>query len=85
MPRVYLPLLPLPALAVVVAVAACTRSPGEETTRVIPPSAPYVAAVAPPEAPRPAPPAATLPPGAKAAVDAPTEDDVKEFERAVRK
>lgn len=82
MPRVYLPLLPLPALALVVAVAACTRSSSEETTRIIPPPAPYVAPVA--EAQRPAPEAATVA-RSSAAEQAPSEEDVKEFERGVGK
>jgi hypothetical protein len=85
MPRVYLPLLPLPALALVVAVAACTRSSSEETTRIIPPPAPYVAPVT--EAPRTAPPAAALAQGAKASAveERPSDEDVKEFERGVGK
>jgi len=42
MPRVYLPLLPLPVLALIVAFSACSRSRTEDAaTHVIPPATSY--------------------------------------------
>jgi hypothetical protein len=79
MPRVYLPLLPLPVLAVLVAISACTKAKSEEVSHVIPPAA--VAALTTAEKPA-APPEA----GPAAAKDAaPSAEEVKEFERPVRK
>lgn len=84
MPRVYLPLIPLPVLAVVVAVSACSKARTEETTRVIPPAQPYLAATVEAKVPEaPPPPEATS--SAPAPDDAPTALEVKEFERPVRK
>ena len=80
MPRVYLPLLPLPVLAVIVAFSACSKARTEEATHVIPPAAPYAAAAT---EVKPTPPAPA--PTASAASDAPSEAEVKEFERPVRK
>ncbi len=80
MPRVYLPLLPLPALAVVVAIAACTKAKTEEVSHVIPPPAP--AAMAPAE--KPAAPEAAAP-SAPPKDDPPSADEVKAFEKPVRK
>ena len=77
MPRLYLPLLPLPVLAALVAISACSKARTEEATHVIPPAAPYVAAAA--EVKPPPPPAAPV------VEEKPSEADVKEFERAVRK
>lgn len=75
MPRVYLPLLPLPVLALVVAFSACGSRPGEPATRVIPEAVALVPApaVAPPAPPPPA------------GEDAPSEEEVRAFERPVAK
>jgi hypothetical protein len=79
MPRVYLPLLPIPVLALIVAFSACSRTRSEEpVTHLIPPPAPYAA----PAAPTPAPIANAAP---LAADDAPTDEEVKAFERKVAK
>jgi hypothetical protein len=73
--RPWLALLPLPVLAVFVAVSACSGSRTEEpAVHVIPPAA----ALAP--APAPAPAAA-----APAAEDPPSEEEVRAFERPVPK
>jgi hypothetical protein len=77
MPRLYLPLLPLPALALLAAVS-CSRPRSEEpATRVVPPPAPY------------AEPAAREAAAAAAAPRPPEEpasaQEVKEFERPVAK
>lgn len=79
-----LTLLPLPVLAVLVVVSACSKTRSEETTHVIPPAAPYVAAPAPTP---PAPAAGTPGLGVRAVTedDLPSAEEVKEFERAVRK
>jgi hypothetical protein len=77
MPRVYLPLLPLPVLSVLVAVSACSKPRSEQVSHVIPPAAPYVAAAAVPTPPPP--------PPVAAADEAPTAEEVKAFERPVRK
>jgi hypothetical protein len=79
MNRVYLPLFPLPVLALIVAFSACSKARTEETTHVIPPA---VAAAPPEEAKVPAPPVAIA---ARGADDKPTAEDVKEFERKVSK
>lgn len=79
MPRVYLPLLPIPVLAAIVAFSACSRTRSEEpVTQVIPPPAPYAAPVANarPPTPLPAPPIAD---------DAPSDEEVKAFERRIAK
>ncbi len=81
MPRVYLPLLPLPVLAVLVAISACTRTKTDEVSHVIPP--PALAALATAE--RPAAPAQAAPSPAAPKDDAPSADEVKEFEKPVRK
>ncbi len=81
MPRVYLPLLPLPVLAVLVAVSACTRTKTEEVSHVIPP--PALAAMAPVE--KPAAPSAAVPAPAAPKDDAPSADEVREFEKRVPK
>jgi hypothetical protein len=80
MARVYLPLLPLPVLAVLVAVSACSKPRSEETTHVIPPAAPWVASSAAIPVPLPTP-----APAPAAGEDVPSPEDVKEFERAVGK
>ncbi len=82
--RVHLPLLPLPVLAVVVAFSACSRPPSAEpAVHVIPPAAPYAAAVA---APAPAAPEGSKATVAAAPADAaPSAEDIKEFERPVLK
>lgn len=77
MPRVYLPLIPLPVLAAVVAFSACgTRS--EPTPHLIPQAA--ALAPAPPVAP-PATPAAQPPTGDSA----PSDEELRAFERPVAK
>jgi hypothetical protein len=79
MPRVYLPLLPIPVLAMIVAFSACSRTRSEEpVTHLIPPPAPYAA----PAASTPAPMANAAP---LAVDDAPSEEEVKAFERHVGK
>ncbi|HET7825500.1 MAG TPA: hypothetical protein VFK90_09200 [Anaeromyxobacter sp.] len=83
MNRVYLPLLPLPVLAVIVAVSACSKARTEEPTiHVIPPAVamPAPAPAAAPEAPAPKEAVA-----ARTEEEKPTAQDVKEFERKVRK
>lgn len=79
MPRVFLPLLPIPILAVVAAFSAC-GSREEPATRLIPPA---VALAPAPAAPvrGPAGPA----PAAPAADDAPSAEEVRAFERPVPK
>jgi hypothetical protein len=79
MPRIYLPLLPLPILAVIVAFSACSRA-GEETpaTRLIPQAA------ALPPAPSPAQVPAVVP-AAPTGDDAPSAEEVRDFERPVAK
>jgi hypothetical protein len=79
MPRVYLPLLPLPALAVLVAVSACHRPRSDEVSHVIPPPAETVAEAKPPA------PAAAAPAAERAKDDAPSAEEVKAFERPVPK
>ncbi len=86
MPRIYLPLLPIPVLAVIVAVAACTRPrSGEPVSHVIPSPSPYVAAMGA----GPATPATPAPAHALAAAsggdETPSADEVKAFERTVPK
>ncbi|HEY6003099.1 MAG TPA: hypothetical protein VIV57_09495 [Anaeromyxobacter sp.] len=82
MNRVYLPLLPLPVLAAIVAVSACSKARTEEATQMIPPAVTL---------PAPSPAAEAKAPEPKVAVatrtedDKPTAQDVKEFERHVRK
>jgi hypothetical protein len=81
MPRVYLPLLPLPALAVLVAISACSRPRSEEVSHVIPPPT-FAALTAEPTAPA-AP--VTTPSPAEAKDEAPSAEEVKAFEKKVRK
>lgn len=77
MPRVYLPLLPLPVLAAVVAFSACSRPRTDEpATHVIP------QAVALVPAPTLAAPPAAAPPSGE---DAPSEEEVRAFEAPVAK
>ncbi len=90
MPRVYLPLLPLPALAVLVAISACTKSRTEEVSHVVPPPE-YTAVLAEPKTaalaaePKTAAPAATPKPATPTKDDAPSAEEVKAFEKPVRK
>jgi hypothetical protein len=81
MPRVYLPLLPLPALAVLVAVSACTKAKSDDVSHVIPP--PALAEASPVE--KPAAPVAAAPAPAATRDDAPSAEEVKAFEKPVRK
>lgn len=80
--------LPLPVLAALVAISACSKARTEDTTHLIPPAAPYVAA-APARAEAPHPPA---PPGPGLGVHAvpeedaaPSPEDLQEFQRPVLK
>ncbi len=79
MPRVYLPLLPLPALAVLVAISACQKPRSEEVSHVIPPPVEALAEA------KPSAPAATAPTPAPSQEEAPSAEEVKAFEKAVRK
>ena len=79
MPRVYLPLLPLPVLAVLVAISACTKAKSDEVSHVIPPPAEAFAAAAP------AAPVAAAPATDPAKEEAPSAEEVKAFEKPVRK
>ncbi len=82
MPRVYLPLLPIPVLAVLVAFSACSSSRTDEpASRLIPPA---VALVPAPSTPAPAA-AATPAPVAPTGENAPTEDEIRVFRRPVAK
>jgi hypothetical protein len=81
MNRIPLTLLPLPVLAVLVAVSACSKTRTEETSHVIPPAASLLAPAA--AAQTPPPPADVV--AARADDEKPTADDVKEFERKVEK
>jgi hypothetical protein len=80
MKRAYLPLLPLPVLAAIVAASACSKARTEETTNVIPPAVILPAPAA--EAKKPVPEAALA---ARSEDEKPTAQDLKEFERPVRK
>ena len=74
MKRVYLPILPLPVLAALVAFSACSKTRTEEpASRIVPPAA----ALAPAPAPSGPPPAP--------AEDPPSEEEVRAFERPVAK
>ena len=79
MPRVYLPLLPLPALAVLVAISACTKPRSEEVSHVIPPP---VAALA---ESKPTALAVPAPAPAPAKEEAASAEEVTAFEKKVRK
>jgi hypothetical protein len=73
--RPWLALLPLPVLAVFLAISACSGSRTDEpAVHVIPPAA----ALAPA-------PAAPTAPAASAAEDQPSEEEVRAFERPVPK
>jgi hypothetical protein len=89
MMRRHLPFLPLPVLAVLVAISACSKPRSDDTTHVIPPAAPYVAAAAERIEPAAAPqPSASPGLGVRAISgedDLPSAEEVKEFERPVRK
>lgn len=79
MKRIYLPLLPLPVLAAIVAASACSKERTEETTHVIPPAVALLASPAQAKAPE------IPPPAAPADEAAPTADDLREFGRRVPK
>lgn len=83
MPRIYLPLLPLPVLAALVVASACSKPRSAETTHIIPPPAPYVLPAS--ATPEPVLAAAPADKRASPADEAPTPDDVKEFDRPVLK
>jgi hypothetical protein len=80
MPRVYLPLLPLPVLAILFAIS-CSRARTDEATHVIPPAAAFVEPAARNAA------AAQVASAAAPVVaeEPPTADEVKAFERPVAK
>lgn len=78
MPRVYIPLLPLPILAAVFAFSACGSRSGEPASHVIPAPLPLAAAAVPPAPPLPAPAAPT-------GDDTPSEEEVRAFQRPVAK
>ena len=81
MKPVYLPLLPLPVLAALVAASACSKARTEEaTTNVIPPAVTLPAPAA--EAKKPVPEAALA---GRAEEEKPTAQDLKEFDRKVAK
>jgi hypothetical protein len=80
MPRVYLPLLPLPALAVLVAISACNKPRSEEVSHVIPP--PRLEALA--EA-KPAAPIAAAAAAEPAKDEAPSAEEIKAFSKPVKK
>jgi hypothetical protein len=80
MPRIYLPLLPLPVLAVLFAIS-CSRARTDDTPRVIPPAAAYVEPAARNAAAAEA--AAAVAPAAPE--EPPTADEVKAFQRPVAK
>jgi hypothetical protein len=85
MPRVYLPLLPLPALAVLVAISACSKTRTDEVSHVVPPPE-YTAVLAEPKLAALAPGANAAPAPAEQAKDeAPSAEEVKAFEKPVRK
>ncbi|HET8540445.1 MAG TPA: hypothetical protein VFL83_11295 [Anaeromyxobacter sp.] len=84
MPRVYLPLLPLPALAVLVAVSACSKPRTEEVSHVVPPPT-FAAVFAEPKPAVPATPAAAPAPADAPKDEAPSAEEVKAFEKPVRK
>lgn len=76
MPRVYLPLLPIPVLAAVVAFSACSSPPADQpATQLIPPA---VALAAPAPAPLPA-------PAAPVGDDAPSPEELRAFRQPVAK
>lgn len=83
---VHLPLLPLPVLAVLVAISACTKPRPEEVSHLVPPPLPALAAFAPAPAPAGPPPAAAPVAEATApAEEAPSPEEVAAFERRVPK
>ncbi len=82
MPRVYLPLLPLPALAVLVALSACSKPRSDEVSHVIPPAAAFAALTA---ETKPAAPQAARPAPSGGANEEPSPEEVKAFEKPVRK
>jgi hypothetical protein len=84
MNRIHLPLLPLPVLAVLVAVSACSKPRTEETTHVIPPAVSILAPAAQAQTPAQEMVAARAD-DKPADDDKPSAEEVKEFERPVRK
>lgn len=86
MNRVYIPLLPLPVLAILASISACSKPRTEETTRVIPPAVSIAAPAAQAlTLPSPAPEVLAARAEVKPADDAPSEEEVKAFERPVMK
>jgi hypothetical protein len=85
MNRMYLALLPLPALAVVVLLSACAKPRAEETLRYIPPPTPAAAAEGTPSAAEGKPPAPELAAAKATPEEPPSAEDLKEFHRQVRK
>ncbi len=85
MSRLYTPLLPLALLAAVVAASACSQGPRDPETRFIPPAPPLAAAAEPAAKPSPPPSGAVAAAPSKVDEDAPSAEDVKEFQRKVMK
>jgi hypothetical protein len=82
MPRIYLPLVPVALAAAIAAASACSEPRGVEgETRVIPPAAPLALAAEP----APAKPEVLAAAAPAAAPEAPSAEDVREFERKVAK
>jgi hypothetical protein len=81
--RRHLLLLPLPLLAVLVAISACSKPRSDDTTHLIPPAAPYVVAAADPRPPAPVAPGLGV--RTPEDEDLPSAAEVKEFERSVGK
>ncbi len=80
MSRLYTPLVPVALLAAILAASACSRKPREPETRLIPPAAPLAV---PTEAA--APPRQAVAAAPAKGDEAPSADDVKEFNRRVPK
>jgi hypothetical protein len=77
MARLFLPLLPLPALAVLAAISCSRPRPEEPAQRIVPPPAPYAEPAA-----REAAAAAAAP---RPTEEPPSADELRAFERPVAK
>lgn len=86
MPRTHLPLLPLPVLAVIFAVAACSRPRSDEpVAHVIPTASPYFEAAGATPDSAPAHPTSIAAAPMAGDDETPSGDEVKAFERTVAK